>query len=174
MVPHSSTLAWKIPRTEEPGRLQPMGSRRFGHDWATSLPFHQRPDWYLKRMFPSYVLSQLLIYLLQSSLPGILLICLLELVAWMVKNLPAMQETWVWSQGQEEPLEKRMAYPLQYSCLENSMERGAWWAKSQVQLSDFQTHIFLWNLGEPKWYKMKSTFANAQNLSSCTQFDKDT
>ena len=105
MVPHSSTLAWKIPRTEEPGRLQPMGSRRFGHDWATSLPFHQRPDWYLKRMFPSYVLSQLLIYLLQSSLPGMLLICLLELVAWMVKNLPAMQETWVWSLSWEDPLE---------------------------------------------------------------------
>ena len=29
---HSSTLAWKIPRTEEPGRLQSMGSRRVGHD----------------------------------------------------------------------------------------------------------------------------------------------
>ena len=32
MAPHSSTLAWKIPWTEEPGRLQPMGSRRVGHD----------------------------------------------------------------------------------------------------------------------------------------------
>jgi len=31
-APHSSTLAWKIPWTEEPGRLQPMGSRRVGHD----------------------------------------------------------------------------------------------------------------------------------------------
>ena len=29
---HSSTLAWKIPWTEEPGRLQSMGSRRVGHD----------------------------------------------------------------------------------------------------------------------------------------------
>ena len=37
MAPHSSTLAWKIPWTEEPGRLQSMGSRRVGHDWATSL-----------------------------------------------------------------------------------------------------------------------------------------
>ena len=37
MAPHSSTLAWKIPRTEEPGRLQSMGSLRVGHDWATSL-----------------------------------------------------------------------------------------------------------------------------------------
>ena len=32
MTPHSSTLAWKIPWTEEPGRLQSMGSLRFGHD----------------------------------------------------------------------------------------------------------------------------------------------
>ena len=32
MAPHSSTLAWKIPRTEEPGRLQSMGSQRVGHD----------------------------------------------------------------------------------------------------------------------------------------------
>ena len=32
MAPHSSTLAWKIPRAEEPGRLQSMGSLRVGHD----------------------------------------------------------------------------------------------------------------------------------------------
>ena len=37
MATHSSTLAWKIPWTEEPGRLQSMGSLRVGHDWATSL-----------------------------------------------------------------------------------------------------------------------------------------
>ena len=32
MAPHSSTLAWKIPWTEEPGRLQSMGSLRVRHD----------------------------------------------------------------------------------------------------------------------------------------------
>ena len=32
MAPHSSTLAWKIPRMEEPGRLQSIGSLRVGHD----------------------------------------------------------------------------------------------------------------------------------------------
>ena len=37
MAPHSNTLAWKIPWTEEPGRLQSMGWLRVGHDWATSL-----------------------------------------------------------------------------------------------------------------------------------------
>ena len=37
MAIHSSILAWKIPWTEEPDRLQSMGSQRVGHDWATSL-----------------------------------------------------------------------------------------------------------------------------------------
>ena len=37
MAPHSSTLAWKIPWTEEPGGPQSMRSLRVGHDWATSL-----------------------------------------------------------------------------------------------------------------------------------------
>ena len=37
MAPHSGTLAWQTLWTEEPGRLQPMGSLRVGHDWATSL-----------------------------------------------------------------------------------------------------------------------------------------
>ena len=37
MAPHSSTLAWKIPWTEEPGRLQSMGLLRARHDWATYL-----------------------------------------------------------------------------------------------------------------------------------------
>ena len=49
MAPHSSTLAWKIPWMEEPGRLQYMGSQRVGHDWATSLSLftftHWRKKW---------------------------------------------------------------------------------------------------------------------------------
>ena len=39
MATHSSTLAWKIPWTKEPCRLQSRGSQRVGHDWATSLHF---------------------------------------------------------------------------------------------------------------------------------------
>ena len=34
---NSSTIAWKIPWTEEPGRLQSMRSQRVGHDWVNSL-----------------------------------------------------------------------------------------------------------------------------------------
>ena len=39
MTTHSSTLAWKSPWTEEPGRLQSMGSQRVGNNWETSLSF---------------------------------------------------------------------------------------------------------------------------------------
>ena len=66
MATHSSTLAWKIPRTEEPDRLQSLGSLRVGHDWATSL------------------------------------------------SLSCTRE----GNGN----------PLQYSCLENPRDGGAWWA----------------------------------------------
>ena len=49
MVPHSSTLAWKVPWTGEPSRLQSLGSLRVGHDWATSLSLstfmHWRRKW---------------------------------------------------------------------------------------------------------------------------------
>ena len=40
MAPHSSTLAWKIPWTEEPGRLQSMGLRRVRHDSDFTFAFH--------------------------------------------------------------------------------------------------------------------------------------
>ena len=45
MATHSSTVAWRIPWREEPGRPQSMGSQRVGHDWATSLHF-----WHLLNM----------------------------------------------------------------------------------------------------------------------------
>ena len=48
-----------------------------------------------------------------------------SLVAQRVKRLPAMQENWVRSLGQEDPLEKGNGNPLQYSCLEIPMDREA-------------------------------------------------
>ena len=45
MAPHSSTLTWKIPWTEEPGGLQSMESLRVGHDWATSLSLFTFMHW---------------------------------------------------------------------------------------------------------------------------------
>ena len=55
MAAHSSTLAWKIPWVEEPGRLQSMGSRRVRHDWATSFSLftfmHWRRKWQATPLF---------------------------------------------------------------------------------------------------------------------------
>ena len=45
MAPHSSTLAWKILWTEEPGRLQSMGLLRVGRDWVTSLSLFTFKHW---------------------------------------------------------------------------------------------------------------------------------
>ena len=66
LAPHSSTVAWRIPWAEEPGRLQSVGSLRVGHNLATSLS-------------------------LSLSFIG-----------------------------------EGNGNPLQYSCLENPMNRGAW------------------------------------------------
>ena len=49
-----------------------------------------------------------------------------SLVAQMVKHLPAIQETWVQSLGQEDSPGEGNGDPLQYSCLENHMDGGAW------------------------------------------------
>ena len=55
MAPHSSTLAWKIPWTEDPGRLQSMGSLGVGHDCVTSFLLftfiHWRRKWQPTRVF---------------------------------------------------------------------------------------------------------------------------
>ena len=63
-----------------------------------------------------------------------------SLVAQMVKNLPAMRETWVQSLGWEDPLEEGMAVHSGILGWRVPMDRGAWWAtvmgsQSQTRLS---------------------------------------
>ena len=65
-----------------------------------------------------------------------------SLIAQLVKNLPAMQETPVWFLGREDPAREGIGYPLQYSGPENSMDyivHGV--TKSQTRLSDFHFHF---------------------------------
>ena len=63
-------------------------------------------------------------------------------IAQTVKNLPAMQETQIWSLGSGRSSGESNGSPLQYSCLENPMDRGAWQAtvlgvtKSRTRLRD--------------------------------------
>ena len=151
MAPHSSTLAWKIPWTEEPGGLQSIGSLRVGHDWATSLHFSlswigegngnplqssclensrdggswwaaiygvtQSWTWleWLSSSSSRWLSYNVYMY---SSVGELLLVFNLDSaylsvgasrVTQMVKYLSAMQETWVGSPGQEDPLEEGMS-----------------------------------------------------------------
>ena len=57
MATHSSTLAWKIPWIEEPGRLQSMGSQRVGHDWVTSLTYSLIPRRGIGRSYSNSIFS---------------------------------------------------------------------------------------------------------------------
>ena len=65
-----------------------------------------------------------------------------SLVAQMVKNPPAMQETWVQSLGREDPLEEGMATHSSILAWRIPMDKGTWWAtvpgvsKSRTRLSD--------------------------------------
>ena len=131
---HSSTLAWKIPWTEEPGRLQSIGSWRVGHDWVASLSCigegngtplqcscleNPRDGGAWWAVVYGVAQSRTRLKRLSSSSSRV---CLTEwskserknlyqasLVAQRIKRLPAMQETRVWSLGWEDPLEKEMA-----------------------------------------------------------------
>ena len=111
MAPHSSTLAWKIPLAEEPGRLQSMGSRRVGHDCYKGFPSGSDGK------ESAYNVGD------PGSIPGL-----------------------------ERPPGEGNGNPLQYSCLENPIGRGAWSAavhgvaKSQTRLSDFTFTVHLQEL----------------------------
>ena len=106
---HSSTLAWKIPWMEKPGRLQPMGSQRAGHNWATPLSFTSDSKESVCNAGDRGSVPRL------GRSPG-----------------------------------KGNGYALQYSCLENSMARGTWWATvhgSQRVRHDWVTNTLLQCMG---------------------------
>ena len=123
MAPHSSTPAWKIPWTEEPGGLQSMGSRRVGHDWATSLSLlcigegngnplqcsrlenpREGGAWWAAIYGVAQSRTQLKLLSSSSS----------SMVVYTVKNLSAMQETQVQSLGQEDSLWREWLPPPVY------------------------------------------------------------
>ena len=53
-----------------------------------------------------------------------------------VKIRPAMQETWVQPLGLEDSTGEGYGHPLKFTCLENPMDRGAWWARVHGVSSD--------------------------------------
>ena len=129
MATHSSTLAWKIPWMEEPGRLQSMGLQR--DSWAS-------------------------------------------LVAQMVKNLPAIWETWVQSLGWKDPLEEDMATHSSILAQRTAMD---WWAtvhgviKSQTRLSHSVTRSTAHHqVATFRWIQSASQTSSKQRAASCPSF----
>ena len=57
----------------------------------------------------------------------------------MVKNLPAVQVTWISSLGGEDSPGEGNGNPLQYSCLKNPMDRGAWQASKESDTAEQRT-----------------------------------
>ena len=111
MATHSRILAWSVPWTEEPDRLPSMGSKRVRHNWATFTSIHM-----CSRALSCWLLHVSLMTVACHEYNPIL-----ERKKWKsegfrashvtqsVKNLPAMQDTWVWFLGWEDPLEKKVA-----------------------------------------------------------------
>ena len=109
---HSSILAWRIPWTEEPGRLQSVGSQRVGHDWATD----NTTTTYFPEKF-TYIKLWVI-----STKPWAFQVAL------VVKNPPAKAgDTWdtYWIPGSGRSPEIENGNQLQCFCLENSMDGGA-------------------------------------------------
>ena len=100
MATHSSVLVWSIPGSAEPGGLPSLGSHRVRHDWSDLAA-------------AVYFCSTLSFELNQTVSNPTCIVFMTMFVAFlmseMVRNLPAMQETWVWSLGREDTLEKGMA-----------------------------------------------------------------
>ena len=200
MATHSSILVWRIPWTEDPGRLQSMGSQRVGYDWVTNTPLASIPSlgllasltfstnlllYFLNQalslpsQFTLFILSpvirvqlnlnskfkefRLLFLIVQSpslspssediiqdiknKLCAIFLRVFLYDIAlshcWkingalgsfglptffpVVRNPPANAEDVGSIPGLGRSTGEENSNPFQYSCLENPMDRGAWW-----------------------------------------------
>ena len=132
---YSSIAAWEIPRTEEPGRLQSMGSQRVSHDWATK---------------PSPSLCDVCVVVMYTCVCNIILGT--SQVVLVVKNPPANAGD-LRDVGSIPGLGRspggRHGNQLRYFYLENPLDRGAWRAtvhgvaKSQTQLKWLSVHATL-------------------------------
>ena len=116
MAAHSSTLAWKLPWTEEPGGLQSMGSLRIRHDWATSLSLFTFMHWRRQRP-PTPVLLPAKSHGRRSP----------------VGCSPWAREEWDTTERLHfhfslSCIGEGNGNPLQCSCLENPKDGGASWA----------------------------------------------
>ena len=141
MAPHSRILAWKIPGTEEPGRLQSLVSLWVRHDWAASLSLFTFMHWRRKwQPTPVFLPGEAQGW---WSLVGCRLWGLTESDTTEVTQQQQQQQQSIsgfpkfacqcsrWRDPGLIPKSGRFpgvgnGNPLQYSCLENPGDRGAW------------------------------------------------
>ena len=125
---HSSILAWKIPRKEEPGRLQSVGSQRVWGTYLFMVAKVLRAHIY-KSENRKRIGQQLSFIMASSNIYPHIWGGWYSQVALVVKNLPVNaghKETRVWSLGGKRSPGRGHGDLLEYSCLENPKDRGAW------------------------------------------------
>ena len=147
MATHSSTLAWRIPWTEEPGRLQFMGSQGVGHNWSDFACTSSISLWKPSLTTPSlkdvpiyffFLLDYMHFYHYTSCfvLLEIWVLFIFCTLGWVGLHILCIEFS-------RAIVGEGNGNPLQYSCLENPMDGEAWWAavhgvvKSRTRLSDF-------------------------------------
>ena len=152
MATHSRIFAWKIPWTENSGRLQSTGSQRVGHDWATSV--HFKRTFMIYSLWPHGGAATVQvpegcwgIFFKRSTLRNFLDIQhriinhnhrskfeILLRMSWFFtfKNVQDNEFSWIkgYSSFKNDPdtCGEGNGNPLQCSCLENPRGGGAWWA----------------------------------------------
>ena len=157
MATHSSVLAWRIPGMGEPGGLLSMGSHRVGHNWsdlAAAAAAHQHTfritalcNYLLKQIGKNKNYKQTFILLFIFTY-------VLYLLPWWLSGKESTCNAGnVGDIGSIHGLGKCSGggngNPLQYSCLENSIDRGNWWAVVH-KVANSQTLMFFNSLYESK------------------------
>ena len=138
MAAHSSTLAWKIPWTEEPGRLQSMGSLGVRYDWsdlaATEAAFT-----------PSHSCSEIGIPVQSLEVALDFIFSLVSSVIGLSWWLTSKESACLCRRCEFDPWVRKIPWrrngnPLHCSCLGNPMDRGAWqgcspWSHKELDMT---------------------------------------
>ena len=144
MATYSSILAWRIPWTEEPGRLPSIGSLRVEHDWSDFIcTYHKN----INNMYVDYIqlnIDIMSVFRQEERRGRILTFMNVNRVGHYIWSIICLISGFPGGSDGEEstcnignlgliPASGRSSgegngYPLQYSCLENPMDRRAWWA----------------------------------------------
>ena len=180
MAPHSSTLAWKIPQMEKPGRLQSMGSLRVGLDWVTSLSLfifmHWRRKWAsvlawripgmgepggrLSMGLHRHDWSKLAAAAAAQQIDG--------LPRWLSSKETACHARDAGDTGSIPELGRSSGGGhgnlLQYSYLENPMDRGAWWATVR-EVAGLNTTKETAHIADGQWTLIIRTVVHVQGYS---------